>query len=307
MSCDPNYVDASWSFYRYKPSMAAPVFFVILFISTTALHLLQMTKTKTWYLIPFSIGGLCEIVGYIGRAINANENAGCWTLGPYVIQTLLLLIAPALMAASIYMILGRIILLTDGEIHAMLKRRWLTKTFVFGDVLSLFLQAAGGSLLGGADENNSLMKTGEHVIIAGLFVQLFFFGMFIVVAGLFHRRMLLVPTATSHNPLIRWQKYLLTLYIVSVLIWIRSVFRVIEYLQGNAGSIMRHEAYVFIFDATLMFLVMAWMNWFHPSEIGLLLRHEEPISNGFELLPFARLYHKTTKKRSPAAERGSEQ
>lgn len=47
------------------------------------------------------------------------------------------------MAASIYMILGRIILLTDGEIHAMLKRRWLTKTFVFGDVLSLFLQAAG--------------------------------------------------------------------------------------------------------------------------------------------------------------------
>ncbi|GMG04600.1 unnamed protein product [Aspergillus oryzae var. brunneus] len=159
----------------------------------------------------------------------------------------------------------------------------------------------GGSLLGGADEHNSLMKTGEHVIIAGLFVQLFFFGMFIVVAGLFHRRMLLAPTATSHNPLIRWQKYLVTLYIVSLLIWVRSVFRVIEYLQGNAGSIMRHEAYVFIFDATLMFLVMAWMNWFHPSEIGLLLRHEEPISNGFELLPFARLYHKSAKKRSPTA------
>lgn len=58
-------------------------------------------------------------------------------------QTLLLLIAPALMAASIYMILGRIILLTDGEVHAVFKRRWLTKIFVFGDVLSLFLEAAG--------------------------------------------------------------------------------------------------------------------------------------------------------------------
>jgi hypothetical protein len=84
-----------------------------------------------------------EIVGYINRAINAREYAGCWTLGPYVVQTLLLLIAPALMAASIYMILGRIILLTDGEVHAIIKRRWLTKTFVLGDVFSLFLQSAG--------------------------------------------------------------------------------------------------------------------------------------------------------------------
>lgn len=139
------------------------------------------------------------------------------------------------------------------------------------------------------------------MIIGGLFVQLFFFGMFMVVAGLFHRRMLLLPKATSHNPLIRWQKYLLTLYIVSRLIWVRSVFRVIEYLQGNVGSIMRHKAYVFIFDATSMFLVMVWMNWFHPSEIGLLLRHEEPVSNGLELLPFARLYYKSARKRSPVA------
>lgn len=74
--------------------------------------------------------------------MNANENVGCWTLGPYVMQTLLL-IAPALMAASIYMILGCVILLTDREVHAVFKRRWLTKIFVFGDVLSLCLQAAG--------------------------------------------------------------------------------------------------------------------------------------------------------------------
>ena len=47
------------------------------------------------------------------------------------------------MAASIYMILGRIIQLTAGEHHALLKRKWLTKTFVTGDVLSLCMQSCG--------------------------------------------------------------------------------------------------------------------------------------------------------------------
>lgn len=86
-----------------------------------------------------------EIIGYIGRIVGAKQDVGCWTMGPFVIQSLLILIAPALMAASIYMILGRIILLTDGENLALIKRRWLTKLFVTGDVISLFSQAAGKS------------------------------------------------------------------------------------------------------------------------------------------------------------------
>lgn len=71
------------------------------------------------------------------------QDVGCWTLGPYVIQNVFLLVAPAFMAASIYMILGRIILLTDGEMHAVIKRRWSTKLFVSGDVLSLLMQSSG--------------------------------------------------------------------------------------------------------------------------------------------------------------------
>lgn len=58
-------------------------------------------------------------------------------------QSLIILIAPALMAASIYMILGRIILLTKGEHLSAIKQRWLTKIFVTGDVISLLLQGSG--------------------------------------------------------------------------------------------------------------------------------------------------------------------
>jgi hypothetical protein len=60
-------------------------------------------------------------------------------------QSLLLLLAPALFAASIYMVLGRIIRLTDGESHSLIRASWLTKIFVTGDVLS-FLAQSGGEL-----------------------------------------------------------------------------------------------------------------------------------------------------------------
>lgn len=58
-------------------------------------------------------------------------------------QTLSILLAPAFFAASIYMILGRLIVLVDGESHSPIRVKWLTKIFVGGDVLSFLAQSAG--------------------------------------------------------------------------------------------------------------------------------------------------------------------
>lgn len=84
-----------------------------------------------------------EIIGYVGRALSAKEDPGYWTIGPYVIQAILILVAPALLAATIYMQLGRIIVVTDGESLSLIRKKWLTKTFVFGDVSSFLLQGGG--------------------------------------------------------------------------------------------------------------------------------------------------------------------
>jgi hypothetical protein len=61
-------------------------------------------------------------------------------------QLLLLLLAPALYAASIYMILGRLIRLLDAEKYSIIRTRWLTKLFVLGDVVSFAVQGIGASL-----------------------------------------------------------------------------------------------------------------------------------------------------------------
>lgn len=58
-------------------------------------------------------------------------------------QSVLLLVAPALFAASIYMELGRIVLMVDGERSLFIRRTWLTKLFVAGDVLSFLMQSSG--------------------------------------------------------------------------------------------------------------------------------------------------------------------
>lgn len=132
---------SSFRYYYYDPSLAAAVVFASLFAITTILHLVQLIRKRTWYFIPFVIGGIFETIGYIGRIISAKQTPN-WTLNPYIIQTLLLLIAPALFAASVYMILGRIVRLVDGARHSIIPVQWLTKIFVATDVISFFMQGA---------------------------------------------------------------------------------------------------------------------------------------------------------------------
>lgn len=129
-----------------------------------------------------------------------------------------------------------------------------------------------------------LWQTGENVIIVGLFIQLFIFSCFLVIATNYHYRLSRSPTPESANPNIRWKWYLFTLYLTGGLILVRSIFRVAEFIEGNHGHLMRKEAYVFTFDGFLMVIVLLWMNWFHPGEIGLLLRNEASITNGLQLI-----------------------
>jgi hypothetical protein len=51
--------------YRYDPSMAAAVIFIILFILVTTLHFYHMIRTKTYFFVPLVMGGIFEIIGYI--------------------------------------------------------------------------------------------------------------------------------------------------------------------------------------------------------------------------------------------------
>jgi hypothetical protein len=111
------------------------------------------------------------------------------------------------------------------------------------------------------------MKLGENVIIVGLFVQIIFFGFFVIVSVIFHKRIVASPTTESATCSVNWKRYLFVLYFASAMIMIRCIYRVIEYIQGQTGILQSHEYYAYMFDALLMFQVMIVFMIFHPSQI----------------------------------------
>ncbi|PWY78126.1 RTA1-domain-containing protein [Aspergillus sclerotioniger CBS 115572] len=247
-----------WIAYQYNPSMPAAVIFAAFFMIGTFLHTFRMIQTRTWFLIPLVIGGYFEAVGYIGRAMSASQTPD-WTLGPYIMQSTLLLVAPALFAASIYMELGRIISLVKAEKLAIIRVNWMTKIFVAGDVLRAGIMVNGSPTMG------------QNLIVGGLFVQIAFFGFFVVSALVFQIRIASRPTDEARNDLIPWRKHMFALYSSSVLILIRSVFRVVEYLEGSDGYLLQHEVFIYLFDGLLMLSVLVIFVVIHPSEVKRLL------------------------------------
>ncbi|RGP78256.1 hypothetical protein FLONG3_3571 [Fusarium longipes] len=237
--------------YRYTPSLPAAIVSVVVFAILTAAHIWRLYRVKAYYFTAFTIGGLFQTIGYIGRIWSHFDKE---SIGGFVIQAILILVAPALYAASIYMILGRLIR-TVGATHlSLIPVQWVTRIFVTGDVIAFGLQAGGGGIQSAGTLD--MYETGEKIIIAGLFVQIVVFGFFVVTSFLFHYRLAKSPTTESLQGDVPWKRYLYVLYASSFLILVRSIFRVVEYLQGNKGYLISHEVFLYVFDAILMALVM---------------------------------------------------
>lgn len=52
----------TFKLYRYDPSLAAAIIFVVLFALVSFLHTYQLLRTRTWYFIPFVLGGYCTLL-----------------------------------------------------------------------------------------------------------------------------------------------------------------------------------------------------------------------------------------------------
>jgi hypothetical protein len=109
------------------------------------------------------------------------------------------------------------------------------------------------------------------VIVGGLILQVIFFGFFLICGVVFQFRIGRRPTTKSSSADIPWRKHMAALHVASLFILVRSIFRVVEYLQGQDGYLLTTEVFLYVFDAALMFLVMAVFAVIHPSEINCLL------------------------------------
>ncbi|SPO07405.1 related to Rtm1p [Cephalotrichum gorgonifer] len=236
--------------YRYDLSLPAAATATTVFSILSLLHIWRLLRHRAFYFTAFTIGGFFQVIGYAARIWSHFDPL---SVIAFSLQAIFILVAPALYAASIYMILGRLIRTLRSEHLSIVPVKWMTKLFVIGDVVSFVLQGGGGGIQ--AAGTLELYEIGEKVIIVGLFVQITIFSFFMVTAVAFHRRQTRKSQGAAAG--VPWKRHLCVLYVVSVIILIRSIFRVVEYLQGNGGYLISHEIFLYMFDAVLMAAVMA--------------------------------------------------
>lgn len=179
---------------------------------------------------------------------------------------LLILAAPPIISATIYMALGRIIKALDAAEHAIVGPRWTTFLFMIGDIVAFCSQLAGAGMQ--ATTSARVRKTGGTVVLVGLFFHLALFSFFIVNIIVFHMRNARSPSLLSDHPRIpSWRRRMYALYLASVFVQVRNIVRIAEYIQGPNGFVMSHEVFIYLFDAALMWLAMSVFLVIHPGKL----------------------------------------
>lgn len=203
-----------------------------------------------------------EAAGYYFRSVAHNNER---QIGTYIIQYLMIFVAPPMIAAMIYMSPGRILRALQAKDCSIFSPRWQTKLFVLIDTVCFATQFAGAIMSGSEDANEA--SQGLTTILTGLIVQVAAFTLFIVSLLISHARLNNRFNSHSKAPDVHWRRYYGGLYVVSGLFLVRNTVRISEQRQGTSGTIASTEAYLYAFDALFMFVVVATMILLHPGRL----------------------------------------
>jgi hypothetical protein len=131
------------------------------------------------------------------------------------------------------------------------------------------LTATGLAFLSNRSLPDRSLERGDSMAKASLFVQIVVFGLFCILAGLFHR---VCYTGSINSP--RVLRPLFALYASFLLILARTIYRLVERFATPLGPYpadlselspaVRYEWYFYVFDASLMLLNSVLWNIWHP-------------------------------------------
>jgi hypothetical protein len=175
------------SLWIYDPSFDAAVTIASIYLTTSAIHILQAFIYRSRFCSVLVIGGIWEILGYSLRADGTKLPASTVL---YATQLALIVLAPACeflkstrqnpcltilsrCSAFNYMLFGRLLRTYSTDPKALgVSERWVTRIFLTFDVISFIIQSTGAALLAGATSTLTDVVLGQHMIIGGLLLQL---------------------------------------------------------------------------------------------------------------------------------------
>ncbi|PYI11623.1 RTA1-domain-containing protein [Aspergillus sclerotiicarbonarius CBS 121057] len=268
--CTLDICPLSEAYVYYVPSLAGNAFYLAVFAALLIAQVGLGIRYRTWgYLIGLFGGLVLEIIGYAGR-LQMHYNP--FRFDPYLEYLICLTIGPAFFSASIYICLGRIVVIY-GEKVSRLRPRTYTIVFVLCDLISLILQAAGGAITSTADADQAdLAQTGVNIMIAGLATQVaslvLFMGLCLDYAWQVRKN------PHNLNPDVRmrnlrnsflWKAFLGGLALATLTIFIRSVFRVAELKGGFHSALANNEVDFMILEGAMIVIAILSLTGLHPG------------------------------------------
>ncbi|QIX02229.1 hypothetical protein AMS68_007746 [Peltaster fructicola] len=256
------------SVYGYRPNLAATVIFLALFAISGIVHLGQGIKTKTWFFaIAMFIGCAAEVLGYISKLLLYKD---VFSSVGFKMSIVMLTLAPAFLSAGIYYTLKHITL-TFGANYSRLPPAWYTWVFVSCDLLSIVLQGVGGGIAAGADTQD-VLDTGDHVMVAGLALQVFTLVIFGLLAAdfaftVYRNRANLNHDTAELRQTLKFKLFILALVVAYLAILIRCAYRVAELVGGWSltNQILRNEGLFIGLDSVPCIIATGVLNVWHPG------------------------------------------
>nr|GAT45054.1 predicted protein [Mycena chlorophos] len=261
--------------YGYDPSEGVPIVFIVLFGLSTLLHAAQATYFRTWFLLPTAVlCGLGESLGWVGRLWSATSASADTA---FKIQISATIISPTPLLAANFVIFSRIIQQL-GPQYSLLPSRSYAWIFVSCDLIALVVQGVGGGLASAA-VTLSAANQGADIMLGGIGFQFAVVVIFtFLVMDFLIRRARDAPwhpaeaTSTVVPRTRMSQRTRITLYALAfsnTVLFIRSVYRLIELSGGWEGRIIHTQVYFNVLDGGMIVLAMAVWNFVHP---GIFLR-----------------------------------
>ncbi|KAI2781338.1 RTA1-domain-containing protein [Daldinia loculata] len=273
--CTPEICPYDLSFYAYRIDLAPNAVFLALFALSLVgfLAVFAFTRRGRNFTIAMALGLICEIIGYAGRIMSWQNQ---WSENGFMMQICCLTIAPAFLAAGIYLCIRKIVFAFGPE-NSRIPPKYYTRIFIPCDIVSLILQAAGGGLASSAFHTGETTDTGDNIMIAGLAFQVFTLLVFMLLSidfliNTLRRRRTLGSAALDQDPALiamrnswMFKAFPPALALSTICIFWRSVFRVAELSSGWTGSLMGRQDLFIGFEGVMITVAVLVLNVFHPS------------------------------------------
>lgn len=202
-------------------------------------------------------------------------------------QNILILGSAPLIAATVYMTLARYIRVFGVRGRIFIPPRLMTFFFVVVDIGCFVTQVFGSAAPASGDPDG--IALGRTLIISGLIAQLAALMLFLIMTLIAHRLVKALGSCHNNTSQLSASRYFQVTYWVIGAMMVRSLVRGIEYLQGEGGYIISHEAFVYALDALPMAFVASVYVFIHPGRLLRDARRKKAEGAQFELSDCERL------------------